>query len=55
MLKVDGQDVHTLKIPHTIPFLLPADESFDIGSDTRTGVNDLDYRCRSASTARSTS
>src|SRR5271165_1789495 len=44
VLRVDGQDAHTLKIPHTIPFLLPADETFDVGIDTRTGVNDLDYK-----------
>ena len=44
VLKVDGQDVHKLTIPQTIPFLMPADETFDIGVDTRTGVNDLDYK-----------
>ena len=44
VLKVDGQDVATLKIPHTIPFLLPADETFDVGVDTRTPVNDQDYQ-----------
>jgi arylsulfatase A-like enzyme len=44
VLKVDGRDVHTLKIGHTIPFLIPADETFDVGIDTRTGVNDLDYQ-----------
>ncbi len=44
VLKVDGQDAATLKIPRTIPFLLPADETFDIGSDTRTPVNDQDYQ-----------
>jgi hypothetical protein len=44
VLKVDGQVVATLKIPHTIPFLLPADETFDIGVDTRTPVNDRDYQ-----------
>ena len=37
VLKVDGQEVATLKIPKTIPFLLPADETFDVGVDTRTG------------------
>jgi hypothetical protein len=41
---VDGQNVATLKIPHTIAFLLPADETFDVGSDTRTPVNDKDYQ-----------
>jgi arylsulfatase A-like enzyme len=44
VLKVDGQDVATLAIPKTIPFLLPADETFDVGVDTRTGVNDQDYQ-----------
>jgi arylsulfatase A-like enzyme len=42
-LKVDGQLVRTMKVPKTIPFLIPPDETFDIGDDTRTGVNDLDY------------
>jgi hypothetical protein len=44
VLKVDGQEAATLKIPSTIPFLLPADETFDVGVDTRTGVNDQDYQ-----------
>ncbi len=44
VLRVDGQTVATLKIPHTIPFLMPADETFDVGLDTRTGVNDQDYQ-----------
>jgi arylsulfatase len=44
VLKVDGQDVAALKIPKTVPFLLPGDESFDVGVDTRTGVNDKDYQ-----------
>jgi hypothetical protein len=43
-LKVDGQEVRTLQIPKTIPFLIPPDETFDVGDDTRTGVNDLDYQ-----------
>jgi arylsulfatase len=28
----------------TVPMILQWDESFDIGSDTLTGVNDADYR-----------
>ena len=44
VLKVDGQDVATLKIPKTVPFLLPGDETFDVGVDTRTPVNDQDYQ-----------
>src|SRR5271166_4919897 len=43
-LRVDGQDVATLKIPKTVPFLLPLDETFDIGLDTRTPVSDTDYQ-----------
>ena len=42
-MKVDGQTVASLSIPRTIPFLIPADETFDVGVDTRTGVNDQDY------------
>jgi len=38
VLKVDGNEVRTLQVPKTIPFLLPGDETFDVGIDTRTGV-----------------
>jgi arylsulfatase A-like enzyme len=44
VLKVDGREIRTLMIPKTIPFLIPPDETFDVGVDTRTGVNDLDYQ-----------
>jgi arylsulfatase A-like enzyme len=44
VLKVDGKEVANLKIPHTIPFLVPVCETFDIGADTRTGVDDDDYQ-----------
>ena len=43
-LKVDGQVVATKTMPKTLPMILQWDESFDIGSDTLTGVNDADYR-----------
>jgi len=42
-LKVDGKAVATHEMPHTLPMILQWDESFDIGSDTLTGVNDADY------------
>ncbi|MFO1048540.1 MAG: arylsulfatase [Geminicoccaceae bacterium] len=42
-LKVDGKEVATHKMERTIPIILQWDESFDIGSDTITGVNDGDY------------
>jgi hypothetical protein len=32
------------KLPPTLPMILQWDESFDIGSDTLTGVNDEDYK-----------
>jgi arylsulfatase len=31
-------------IPHTIPFVETIDETFDVGVDTRTGVEDKDYQ-----------
>ena len=44
VLKVDGKEVSTLKFPKTIPFLMTIDETFDVGIDLRTGVNDQDYK-----------
>jgi arylsulfatase len=43
-LKVDGTVVQTIKMEKTLPMILQWDESFDIGSDTLTGVNDADYQ-----------
>jgi arylsulfatase len=43
-LKVDGKEVQTIALPHTLPMILQWDESFDVGSDTLTGVNDADYQ-----------
>ena len=43
-LKVDGKTVDTKKMEKTLPMILQWDESFDIGSDTLTGVNDADYK-----------
>ncbi|TFG46413.1 MAG: arylsulfatase [Gemmatimonadales bacterium] len=42
-LKVDGKVVATKKMAKTMPMILQWDESFDIGSDTETGVYDTDY------------
>ena len=44
VLSVDGKEVASKTIPHTIPFLVTVDESFDVGMDTRTGVDDNDYQ-----------
>jgi arylsulfatase A-like enzyme len=44
VLKVDGQEAANKKMPHTIPFLMALDETFDVGVDTRTPVDDNDYQ-----------
>ena len=44
ILKVDDKVVASSKIPHTIPFLMTIDETFDVGVDTRTPVDDNDYQ-----------
>jgi len=44
VLKVDGKVVDTEKQANSIAFLEVADETFDVGIDTRTGVNDNDYK-----------
>jgi hypothetical protein len=40
VLSVDGREYARQSIPHSIAFLMVIDESFDIGVDTRTGVDD---------------
>jgi arylsulfatase A-like enzyme len=44
VLKVDGKEVASNKVAHTVPFLMTADETFDVGVDTRTGLDDGDYQ-----------
>jgi arylsulfatase A-like enzyme len=51
-LKVDGKVVATKRMDKTLPMILQWDESFDIGSDTLTGVNDADYKPPFALTAK---
>jgi arylsulfatase A-like enzyme len=43
-LKVDGKEVATKSISQTTPAILTIDETLDIGSDTRTPVDDADYQ-----------
>jgi arylsulfatase len=43
-LSVDDKEVANHKIAHTIPFLITIDETFDVGMDTRTPVDDKDYQ-----------
>jgi arylsulfatase A-like enzyme len=52
VLKVDGKEVVTQKMEHTIPVILQWDETFDIGSDTGTPVDDKDYQCPFAFTGK---
>lgn len=40
VLSVDGKELARQSIPHSIAFLMAIDETFDIGVDTRTGVDD---------------
>ncbi|MCB1488726.1 MAG: arylsulfatase, partial [Bauldia sp.] len=51
-LSVDGNVVATEKLERSMPMILQWDESFDIGSDTLTGVNDADYSPPYALTAK---
>ena len=44
ILSVDGQVVASKTIPRTIPFVETIYETFDVGVDTRTGVDDNDYQ-----------
>src|SRR4029453_16796401 len=44
ILSVDGKPVANTKIAHTIPFLMTIDETFDVGIDLRTPVEDGDYQ-----------
>ena len=44
VIAVDGTEVANQKLPYTVPFQLEASETFDVGSDTGTGVDDADYK-----------
>ena len=40
VLSVDGKELAKKTIKHTIPLMMSIDETFDVGLDTRTGVDD---------------
>ncbi len=40
VFSVDGRELAKKEIKHTIPILMSIDETFDVGLDTRTGVDD---------------
>jgi len=44
VLKVDGQEASRQKIPRSVPFIMPWDETFDVGIDTRTSVDERNYQ-----------
>jgi arylsulfatase len=44
ILKVDDHEVASKQVPHTVPFIMTVDETFDVGVDTRTPVDDTDYQ-----------
>jgi arylsulfatase A-like enzyme len=43
-LSIDGKEIVKNKIPRTMPFVFPEDETFDVGVDTRTSIDDNDYQ-----------
>ncbi len=44
VLKVDGKQVAQQRMEHTVPFIWQWDETFDVGVDTGTPVDDRDYQ-----------
>jgi len=44
VLSVDGKEVDRQTMEHTIPVMMTIDETMDIGIDTRSGVDDNEYR-----------
>jgi arylsulfatase len=44
VLRVDGKIVSTQKMEHVVPLILQWDETFDVGADTGTPVDDRDYQ-----------
>jgi len=56
VLTVDGKEFARKTVAHTIPLMMAIDETFDVGIDTRTPVDDsytLPFRCN-ARTDKST-
>ncbi len=44
VFSIDGKEVARQTLDRTVPLLLPIDETFDVGSDTGTPVDDKDYQ-----------
>ena len=43
-MKVDGKEVASQKMEHTVPLILQWNETFDVGTYTGTPVDDADYQ-----------
>ena len=54
ILKVDDKEVARNLIERTLPFILQWDETFDVGQDKQTPVDDKDYQCPFEFTGRLT-
>jgi arylsulfatase len=52
VLSVDGKEVAKKKVPFTLATTTQWDETFDVGSDTGTPVDDKDYKCPFAFTGK---
>ena len=49
---MDGKQVASSKVAHTIPFIMTIDETFDVGIDWRTSVDERDYQVPFAFTGK---
>jgi arylsulfatase len=52
LLLVDGKQVASQQMEHTVPLTLQWDETFDVGMDTGTPVDDKDYQVPFAFTGK---
>jgi arylsulfatase len=52
VMSVGGREVARHTLPKTVPFSFAWDETFDVGYDTGTGVNDTDYQVPFAFTGK---
>jgi arylsulfatase len=52
LLLVDGKQVASQQMEHTVPLTLQWDETFDVGVDTGTPVDDKDYQVPFAFTGK---
>ena len=52
VLKVDGNEVANQRVQRTIPVIMTLGETFDVGSDTRSSVDESDYHVPFAFTGK---